>query len=75
ANFLVLMILGAKHVEDPFIIFGQISTTLYFSYFIIITPLFSILDNILFDIGTKKNNEIVTKYNNIVLKKEILFQE
>nr|AYM32483.1 cytochrome b [Trichophyton mentagrophytes] len=75
ANFLVLMILGAKHVEDPFIIFGQISTTLYFSYFIIITPLFSILDNILFDIGTKKNNEIVTKYNNIALKKEILFQE
>nr|YP_002970785.1 cytochrome b [Trichophyton rubrum]YP_010951129.1 cytochrome b [Trichophyton soudanense]YP_010951145.1 cytochrome b [Trichophyton violaceum]YP_010951160.1 cytochrome b [Trichophyton yaoundei]QUL58745.1 apocytochrome b [Trichophyton kuryangei]ACR19572.1 cytochrome b [Trichophyton rubrum]WML69526.1 cytochrome b [Trichophyton soudanense]WML69541.1 cytochrome b [Trichophyton violaceum]WML69556.1 cytochrome b [Trichophyton yaoundei] len=75
ANFLVLMILGAKHVEDPFIIFGQISTTLYFSYFIIITPLFSIFDNILFDIATKKNNEIVNKYYNIVIKKDILLPE
>ena len=30
ANFLILMQLGAKHVESPFIEFGQISTVLYF---------------------------------------------
>jgi ubiquinol-cytochrome c reductase cytochrome b subunit len=32
-NFLILMQLGAKHVESPFIEFGQISTVLYFLYF------------------------------------------
>lgn len=36
ANFLILMQLGAKHVESPFIEFGQISTVLYFLYFILI---------------------------------------
>ena len=29
ANFLILMVLGAKHVESPFIEFGQISTVIY----------------------------------------------
>ena len=33
ANFLILMQLGAKHVESPFIEFGQLSTVLYFLYF------------------------------------------
>ena len=32
------MQLGAKHVETPFIEFGQISTVLYFSYFLIAVP-------------------------------------
>ena len=30
------MQLGAKHVESPFIEFGQISTVLYFLYFIVV---------------------------------------
>ena len=47
ANFLILMQLGAKHVESPFIELGQISTVLYFSYFIIIIPACSLLENIL----------------------------
>ena len=29
-NFLILMVLGAKHVESPFIEYGQISTVIYF---------------------------------------------
>ena len=33
ANFLILMQLGAKHVESPFIELGQVSTILYFLYF------------------------------------------
>ena len=37
ANFLVLMQLGAKHVESPFIELGQISTILYFSHFLFTT--------------------------------------
>jgi len=51
-NFLILMQLGAKHVESPFIEFGQISTILYFSHFIIIVPLISLLENTLMDIDS-----------------------
>src|SRR5437016_4272855 len=47
ANFLVLMQLGAKHVESPFIEFGQISTIIYFSYFLVIVPVISLLENCL----------------------------
>ena len=50
ANFLILMQLGAKHVESPFIEFGQISTVLYFSHFLIIVPIVSLLENSLIDI-------------------------
>ena len=51
-GFLILMQLGAKHVESPFIEFGQISTVLYFSHFLIIMPLISIIENSLVDLGT-----------------------
>ena len=57
ANFLILMQLGAKHVESPFIEFGQISTVLYFAHFLIIVPLISLLENSLVEIhseGSKK---------------------
>ena len=50
ANFLILMQLGAKHVESPFIEFGQISTVLYFSHFVIIVPLVSLIENTLVDL-------------------------
>ena len=52
ANFLVLMQLGAKHVESPFIEFGQISTILYFAYFALIVPLVSLIENTLVDLNT-----------------------
>lgn len=44
-NFLVLMQLGAKHVETPFIEFGQMTTMLYFIHFLTIIPLLSFLEN------------------------------
>ena len=50
ANFLVLMQLGAKHVESPFIEFGQISTVLYFSYFLVFLPFSSLIETTLFDL-------------------------
>jgi ubiquinol-cytochrome c reductase cytochrome b subunit len=50
ANFLILMQLGAKHVESPFIELGQISTVLYFSHFLIIVPLVSLIENSLIDL-------------------------
>jgi ubiquinol-cytochrome c reductase cytochrome b subunit len=54
ANFLVLMQLGAKHVESPFIEFGQISTVLYFSHFLIIMPIISLIENSLTELATRK---------------------
>lgn len=54
ANFLILMQLGAKHVESPFIELGQISTVLYFSHFLIIVPLISLLENSLIDLHANK---------------------
>ena len=38
-NLIVLMILGAKHVETPFIEFGQIATLIYFLYFLANIPM------------------------------------
>jgi len=45
AIFLGLMILGAKHVESPYIELGQIFTLLYFSYFLIVIPSISYIEN------------------------------
>ena len=50
ANFLILMVLGAKHVESPFIEFGQISTIIYFSHFLIIVPFLSLMENSLIEL-------------------------
>ena len=44
ANFLILMILGAKHVESPFIQFGQLAAISYFLYFLA-KPLLYSLEN------------------------------
>jgi ubiquinol-cytochrome c reductase cytochrome b subunit len=39
------MILGAKHVEAPFIVLGQIATVIYFAYFLLAIPYLSTLEN------------------------------
>jgi ubiquinol-cytochrome c reductase cytochrome b subunit len=52
ANFLVLMQIGAKHVETPFIEFGQISTALYFGHFAFIVPAISLIENTLIDLSS-----------------------
>jgi ubiquinol-cytochrome c reductase cytochrome b subunit len=49
-NFLILMQLGAKHVESPFIEFGQISTVLYFLYFILFIPVITLINNTLIEL-------------------------
>jgi ubiquinol-cytochrome c reductase cytochrome b subunit len=51
-NFIILMQLGSKHVESPFIEFGQISTVLYFSHFLIIVPAVSLLENSLIELSS-----------------------
>jgi ubiquinol-cytochrome c reductase cytochrome b subunit len=55
ANFLVLMQIGAKHVETPFIEFGQLSTLLYFSHFVFIIPVLSLIENTLVDLSFKNH--------------------
>jgi len=60
-NFFVLMTLGAKHVESPFIELGQISTIIYFSHFLIIVPLVSLFENILIELNISKPKFIKTK--------------
>jgi ubiquinol-cytochrome c reductase cytochrome b subunit len=57
ANFLILMQLGAKHVESPFIEFGQISTILYFAHFLIIVPFITLLENSLIDLSLSENKK------------------
>lgn len=56
-NFLMLMQLGAKHVETPYIELGQASTILYFSYFLIIMPVSSIIENTLIDLEIRSFSE------------------
>jgi ubiquinol-cytochrome c reductase cytochrome b subunit len=60
ANFLILMQLGAKHVESPFIEFGQISTVLYFAHFVIIVPFITLLENSLIDLVVHDKHQIIT---------------
>lgn len=52
-NFFLLANIGQLHVEVPFIALGQIATVYYFSYYIIIVPVISSIENILFYIGNK----------------------
>jgi ubiquinol-cytochrome c reductase cytochrome b subunit len=54
ANFFILMQLGAKHVESPFIEFGQISTVIYFGYFLVIIPAVTLFENTLTDLNIKR---------------------
>ena len=46
-NLILLMQLGAKHVETPYIELGQITTMVYFSYFLFVLPLVIISENTL----------------------------
>lgn len=56
ANFLILMQLGSKHVESPFIELGQICTVLYFLYFSVAILGLTSLENTVVDLKTEKNN-------------------
>ena len=54
-NFIILLQLGAKHVEDPFITFGQLSTGYYFLHFLFLVPLTSLIENTLADLNYGNN--------------------
>nr|YP_009421322.1 cytochrome b [Nemopilema nomurai]ASR75165.1 cytochrome b [Nemopilema nomurai] len=46
-NFILLTWIGSQPVEDPYILIGQISTVIYFSYFVVLIPLASWMDNLI----------------------------
>jgi ubiquinol-cytochrome c reductase cytochrome b subunit len=49
-SFIILLVLGGHHVENPFIVLGQITSAYYFGVFLIIIPFISLLENTLLDI-------------------------
>lgn len=55
-NFFILMWIGSQHPVEPYVTIGQISTAVYFSYFLFIIPIISIIENTLFDLNTKSNS-------------------
>lgn len=71
ANFLILMQLGAKHVESPFIEFGQISTLLYFSYFTVIMYGVTLVENTFVVIDLIVNTRKLLNYSKLPLPQGI----
>ena len=45
SNFILLTWIGSKPVEEPFIFIGQISSIIYFSYFLILIPFLGYIEN------------------------------
>lgn len=77
SNFLILMLLGAKHVESPYIELGQISTFLYFFYFLIIVPLIGLFENSLIELENKLKKNLkfkvsMSKYNMSILSSVLM---
>ena len=50
AVFFILLQIGARHAEAPYIVIGQVATALYFSYFLILVPFTTLLENSLVDL-------------------------
>ncbi len=45
ANFILLVWIGSKPVEEPFIFIGQLSSIFYFAYFLVIIPFIGEIEN------------------------------
>jgi ubiquinol-cytochrome c reductase cytochrome b subunit len=54
-NFFILMWIGSQHPNEPFVFIGQVSTFIYFAWFIIIVPAIGLVENTLIDIATESN--------------------
>ena len=53
-NFLMLLVLGSKHVESPYIELGQISTGLFFAYFVVLVPAVTWIENLISSLSSNK---------------------
>ena len=61
-NLLLLMVLGAKHVESPFIEIGQIATLVYFLYFVVSIPMSTIFENSINEFYTQIKGKLSKLY-------------
>jgi len=59
-NFGILFWIGSQHPEQPYVIIGQISTAIYFSYFLLFVPAIGIIENTLMDLSLSKVNSAKT---------------
>ena len=50
-NFFILFWIGSQHPNEPFVTIGQVSTAIYFAWFVLLVPVIGIIENSLFDIG------------------------
>lgn len=48
ANFLLLMKIGGLHPEEPFVLLGQICTFIYFAWFLLVIPMVSFIQQLLY---------------------------
>nr|YP_008578711.1 apocytochrome b [Candida bohioensis]AGW07347.1 apocytochrome b [Candida bohioensis] len=55
-NFILLGNLGQLHVEVPYIQLGQYATVFYFSYYFVMVPLMSSLENMLYYVGVLRSS-------------------
>ena len=60
---LLLLSLGAKHVESPFIELGQVATLAYFVYFLLAVPTNSLVEFSLNNFYLSAKNTLSTLYN------------
>ena len=51
-NFVILTWIGSQHPETPYLEIGQIATTFYFLFFIVIVPVIGLIENTLMDLAT-----------------------
>lgn len=54
-DFIILLWIGAQHPDTPYLEIGQISTALYFAWFLIIVPSIGVIENTLLDVATVEN--------------------
>ena len=55
ANFFILFWIGSQHPNSPYVEVGQVATALYFSYFLILVPVVTLLENSLVDINLQSS--------------------
>nr|YP_009652915.1 cytochrome b [Desarmillaria tabescens]QCG69854.1 cytochrome b [Desarmillaria tabescens] len=60
-DFIILMWIGSQHPDRPYLEIGQIATTFYFAWFLIIVPFVGIMENTLFDLSVRGNKSLSNK--------------
>ena len=53
-NFIMLFWIGYQHPNTTYLEIGQLSTTFYFSFFLVIVPITGLVENTLLDLNIKK---------------------